>query len=70
MRITFDCPDGWEPKIKQKATERGLISPGGIANTSLVCRQALSLFLFSELSLDKYNKKNVPRKKDCGKYTN
>lgn len=56
MRITFDCPDNWSERIKESAHQRGFIFANGEPNTSLICRQALSLFLSNELRYDKNNK--------------
>lgn len=39
MRITFDCPDGWLPRIKEAAQADGHDS------TSAVCRKAVAIFL-------------------------
>ena len=59
MRITFDCPDAWEHKIREKARRNGLVFSTGEPNASLICRQALSIFLFNELSLDKKRKERM-----------
>lgn len=39
MRITFDCPDDWLPRIKEAAKNDGHDS------TSAVCRKAVAIFL-------------------------
>lgn len=39
MRITFDCPDTWLPRIKEAAQDDGHDS------TSAVCRKAVAIFL-------------------------
>ncbi len=55
MRITFECPDNWAKRIEESAHEKGFIFANGEPNISLICRQALSLFLSKELRNDKNN---------------
>ncbi|MGF0036509.1 hypothetical protein [Victivallis vadensis] len=44
MRMTFDFPDEWVPKLEEEAARDGHKS------LSAVCRKAISFFLFSESS--------------------
>ena len=47
MRMTFDFPDEWVPKLEEEAARDGHKS------LSAVCRKAISFFLFNESSFVK-----------------
>lgn len=58
MKITFDCPDEWETKLKEASKKNGDCA------ISVICRIALSLFFEKELGFVRFDENNNERERE------